>query len=101
MDLKSWATQPTTVAGISALLGTLSGWASGAITMHTAIPLVVTGVVAIIIPDNTGLKDAAGTLAADATTLSEAYLTGLKHGAASAPPPASASVIKPASIVTP
>jgi hypothetical protein len=52
--LRAWARQPTTVAGISALIGTISGVFLQQITWQQAVPLVAGSLVSIVLPDNSG-----------------------------------------------
>lgn len=49
-----WARQPTTIAGISAVLGTLSALVAHQVTWPQAVPLLVGAVVSIILPDHAG-----------------------------------------------
>ena len=51
-----WARQPTTIAGISAVLGTLSALVAHQVTWPQAVPLLVGAMVSIVLPDNAGAK---------------------------------------------
>ena len=61
--LLDWAQQPTTVAGISTIAGTLVSVMIGQIGWPAAIPLLVGGGVGILLPDNTRARDAAVVIA--------------------------------------
>jgi hypothetical protein len=58
-----WLQQPTSVAGISAVLGTGSALALHQISAAQAIPLLVAAIISIALPDNAGAKDEAESLA--------------------------------------
>ncbi len=62
--LQVWVRQPTTVAGISAALGTLVGLVLQQLSWGQAIPLLAGAVMSILLPDNTAAKAQAETLAA-------------------------------------
>jgi hypothetical protein len=55
--LITWLKQPTSVAGISALSGTVSAILLHQLTWFQAVPLLGGAVVSIILPDNTAAKD--------------------------------------------
>ncbi len=63
--LLAWVRQPTTVAGISAALGTLVAVLLGQMNLATAVPLLSGAVVSMVLPDNTGAKQQAVVLAQD------------------------------------
>jgi hypothetical protein len=63
--LLAWSRQPTTVAGISALLATLAGLALGQLNFTQAVPLLVGAAVSAILPDNTNAKQEAESLSRD------------------------------------
>ncbi len=65
-DLRVWARQPTTVAGFSALLATLCAFLLHQVQWAQAVPLLVGAVTSMLLPDNTGAKQQAEALAADA-----------------------------------
>jgi hypothetical protein len=58
-----WLRQPTTVAGISALFGTLLGVFTHQIGWGQALPLLAGAATSIILPDNSGAKAAAESVA--------------------------------------
>jgi hypothetical protein len=60
-----WLQQPTSVAGVSALVGTLFAMMTQQIAWPQAVPLLAGALVSIAIPDNTSAKGAAETLARD------------------------------------
>jgi hypothetical protein len=65
MDLKvlvAWLRQPTSVAGLSAIMATISGLATHQLSITQALPLLVGGVVSIVLPDNTAAKSDAESL---------------------------------------
>ena len=62
-NLLAWVHQPTSVAGISALFGTISAVALHQLSWAQAVPLLAGAVVSILLPDNTGAKDQAQALA--------------------------------------
>jgi hypothetical protein len=63
--LRVWLRQPTTVAGISALLGTGVALLLGQLTIAAAIPLLTGAVVSIVLPDNSAAKQQATVVAQD------------------------------------
>ncbi len=71
-DWQVWVRQPTTVAGISAGLGTVVGLVLQQLSWGQAIPLLAGAVVSILLPDNTAAKTEAETLAA---TLAQKIIT--------------------------
>ncbi len=64
-DLRPWLRQPTTIAGISALIATISGLLMDQIVWSQAVPLLVGSAVSMLLPDNTGAHDQAQKLAAE------------------------------------
>jgi hypothetical protein len=74
--LLAYLRQPTSIAGISAIVGTLMGLLSGNMTWESAAPLLVGAMVAIILPDNTSAKVAAATLVKDAIAAQRSFATG-------------------------
>jgi len=62
----AWVQQPTTVAGLSAAIGTLAALATRQITWPQALPLLAGAVVSILVPDNSVAK-------ADAEALANAF----------------------------
>lgn len=100
-QVKSWVYQPTTAAGAMAIAGAISGALSHAMTPGQAIVAGVVGLAGLIWPMNSGAKGAVKelatlgveygpTIAHDVEALVESYRMGLKHGAATAVPPAPA-----------
>lgn len=67
--LSAWLKQPTTVAGIATLAGTLAGAINGSVSLPMAITLVTGGFVAMVMPDNTQAKMQAQTTAQDLIAL--------------------------------
>jgi hypothetical protein len=63
-----WLQQPTSVAGISAIAGTISAVSLHQLTLAGAVPLIAAALVSIVLPDNTGAKAAAESLTRDLTT---------------------------------
>jgi hypothetical protein len=61
--LSTWLRQPTTVAGISALLGTLVAVLLGQVSLVAAVPLVAGAAVSMVLPDNTVARQQASTVA--------------------------------------
>ncbi len=61
--LSTWLRQPTTVAGISALLGTAVAVLLGQMSLAAAVPLVAGAAVSMVLPDNSGARQQATTLA--------------------------------------
>jgi hypothetical protein len=51
-----WLRQPTTVAGISAALGTALALVLHQISFSAAVPLLTGALVSVLMPDNTGAK---------------------------------------------
>ncbi len=64
-SLRAWARQPTTVAGISAALGTLVALALGQMQWAQAIPLLAGAAASMLLPDNSGARTEAVDLATD------------------------------------
>ncbi|MDE2471021.1 MAG: hypothetical protein KGL35_20330 [Bradyrhizobium sp.] len=84
-----WFGQKTTGAGIAAILGALSAVATGSLTWHAAIPVLIAGIVGLVMPENASAASATHTLVADTETLISAYRMGLEHGATHGLPMAS------------
>ena len=61
--LSSWVRQPTTVAGLSAALGTIVALLLRQINWLQAAPLLAGAAMSIILPDNTSAKQRAEELA--------------------------------------
>lgn len=49
----AWLRQPSSVAGVAAVLGTVSGLLAGQVTVSQAVPLLVGAAASILLPDNT------------------------------------------------
>jgi hypothetical protein len=64
----SWVQQPTTIAGISTIAGTVSAALMHQINWFQAAPLLAGAAVAIALPDNTAAKSAAVQLVQDLET---------------------------------
>ena len=60
---RNWIQQPTTIAGLSAALGTLMGLALQQITLPQAVPLLVGAAISMVLPDNAGARQQAESLA--------------------------------------
>ena len=91
MNFDAWFRQVTTGHGMMILAPTLLALVGGQMTLQTAIPLLVAGVVGLLWPENVAAKTAAGAVATDIEALIAAYRTGLGHAAtapAAAPPAA-------------
>ncbi|HTR18080.1 MAG TPA: hypothetical protein VMI52_13745 [Acetobacteraceae bacterium] len=71
-SILAWARQPTTVTGFSALCGTLVALLTHQVTLDTAAPLLVSGVLGMALPDNSAARSAAGALTADAVQVVKA-----------------------------
>ena len=63
--LHAWLRQPTTVAGISALIATISALLMEQITWPQAIPILVGSTVSMLLPDNTNARQQAQQLAGE------------------------------------
>jgi hypothetical protein len=61
--LSTWLRQPTTVAGISALLGTAVAVLLGQMSFAAAVPLVAGAAVSMVLPDNTSARQQVSTVA--------------------------------------
>ena len=59
-----WSQQPTSVAGLAAILGTLSGLLTRQISFMQALPIFVGALASIAIPDNTRAKAGAEAITA-------------------------------------
>ncbi len=64
-ELRAWMRQPTTVAGISALIATASALLMGQIAWSQAVPILVGSAVSMLLPDNTGAHEQAQQLASE------------------------------------
>ena len=71
--LRVWVRQPTTVAGISTVAGTGMGILSGTVTWQAAVPIVLGGIVAMVLPDNSGARNSVERTAADAMVAVQAF----------------------------
>ncbi len=61
--LRAWARQPTTVAGTSAILGTVIAVLLRQISWWQAVPLLAGAVASVLLPDNSGARQQAEGLA--------------------------------------
>lgn len=84
--LRAFLRQPTTVAGLATLLGTLTALLSGQIRPAQAVPLAVGALVSILLPDDSAARSDATRAARDLVALA-ADLEG--KDAAPAPSPSS------------
>ena len=64
-DLRAWLRQPTTVAGISAVIATVSALLMDQIAWAQAVPILVGSAVSMLLPDNTGAHEQAQQLASE------------------------------------
>ncbi len=69
-----WARQPTSVAGLAILFGTLSALMTGQLSWGQAFPLLAGALASIALPDNTRAKS-------DAEALARGMVTGEKPNA--------------------
>ena len=69
MTIRDFLRQPSTVAGLAALCGTLEAALSGEMTWAHTLPFLVGAVVSILLPDNSAAKADAEALARAAETL--------------------------------
>jgi hypothetical protein len=58
-----WLQQPTSVAGLSAIVGAISAISLHQLTLVEALPLITAAAVSILLPDNAGAKASAESLA--------------------------------------
>ncbi len=63
-----WAQQPTSVAGLATLIGTISALVSHQLSWAQAFPLLAGALTSIALPDNTRAKSDAEALAQDIVT---------------------------------
>lgn len=63
-NLRAWLRQPTTVGGISAVVGTVVAMALMQITWYQAAPLLAGAAMSIILPDDSSAKQRAMDFAA-------------------------------------
>ena len=61
--LKAWIRQPTTVAGIAALLGTAMAVVLGQMSIAAAVPLLTGAAVSMVLPDNSAARQQAAAVA--------------------------------------
>jgi hypothetical protein len=61
--LRAWAQQPTSVAGLATIFGAVSALLSHQLSLAQAAPLLAGAIVSVALPDNTGAKAGAETLA--------------------------------------
>ena len=64
-NTKTWIGQVTTGHGFMVLAPTVLAMLSGTMTWNVAFPLLTAAIIGLVWPENTGLKDAAQTVAAD------------------------------------
>ncbi len=62
VNLRLWLQQPSSVAGIAAILGTLSALLTHQLNWAQAAPLLAGAVASIVLPDNSAAKAEAETL---------------------------------------
>jgi hypothetical protein len=55
----AWLQQPTSVAGLSAISGTIAAVVLHQIDVAHAVPLLAAAIVSILLPDNAGARGAA------------------------------------------
>lgn len=67
----AFARQPSTILGLSTALGTAVAVLTGQVTLIGAIPAFAGSLVAIAVPDNTGLQTAAQRAAAELVAAAE------------------------------
>lgn len=83
----NWIGQVTTGHGFMVLAPTLVAAFSGTMSWHTALPLIVAGIVGLIWPENAGLKTTAQTAATDLMDVYAQYQTDTVTVASNAPVP--------------
>ncbi len=66
--LRAWVRQPTTVAGISAVIATISGLLLKQLSWEQAIPLLVGSAVSMVLPDDSAARQQAQHLADEMVT---------------------------------
>ena len=66
--LRDWAMQPTTVAGISASIATISALLLKQLTWVQAVPLLTGAVTSMILPDNAVARKQAEQIATEMVT---------------------------------
>lgn len=86
-NTKTWIGQVTTGHGFMVIAPTLLAVLSGTMSWTIAFPLLVAGVVGLVWPENTRLKDAAQTVAGDLETAYTRYQTNVVTAATNAPVP--------------
>jgi hypothetical protein len=69
LRLERWFRQPTTVAGFSALSGTLLAVLLKQVGLAEALPLLVGSIVSMALPDNTSAKQEAADLTKQIVTV--------------------------------
>jgi len=57
-DITTFMRQPSTVLGLSALIGTLTAFLTGEITWQGAVPAIAGAIAAVVLPDNSGAQAA-------------------------------------------
>jgi hypothetical protein len=78
MNIANWIKQPTTIGGFATLLGTATAVLAGQMTWQAAIPVVVAGIVAMALPDNTAAAANAKAAATDLEALAQAMVNAKK-----------------------
>ena len=71
----AFARQPSTVLGLSALVGTLTALATGQLTWQGAVPAAAAALAAIALPDNSGAQAAVRDAAAAAVAAEQAVVS--------------------------
>lgn len=66
MSFRNFLRQPTTIAGLAAISGTLTSVLVGQMSWLTAVPIFAGAAVSIALPDNTAAKSDVTTLVAAA-----------------------------------
>jgi hypothetical protein len=94
-SFSDWIGEVTTGHGAMILGPTLLAASSGTMSWPTAVPFLAAGVVGLLWPENTALKSAAQTAAADVESMISAYRAGMSHGAAGDAPDAAAAPSAP------
>lgn len=84
--------QPSTVLGLSALIGALTAMITGQISWQGAVPAIAGALAAIALPDNVGAQ-AAIKDAADAAVRAEQAIAARRMGAAGIVSPGTSSAV--------
>lgn len=87
MNISSWLGQATTGTGFATMLAAFGALATGALSWHQAVPVLVGGIAGLIWPEKPALKAAAQQAVVDVGAAVAAYQASAASPAPASPPP--------------